>query len=311
LKFRSKILNPERNLNNELSDVIFFGYRDKDQVDFDIDINLTDNTDNEIAEIIKNELRNRHFSKLCVELNQNLKKCSVVYFCHYNKYTQLDTHYYYDFDNEFIKEIILNNSGSIICQRFINSNYFLIFDTETTGIPKDWHAPISNSSNWPRLVQIAWTLLDCEKSYLDKKNFIIKPSGFEIPLEASKIHKITTAYAINNGVDLITVLNQFNEAINKCSHIIAHNIDFDEKIVKAEFYRCGIQNNIDNKTKICTMKISTDYCAISGPYGFKWPKLEELYKKLFSENFIEAHNAEKDLEATQRCFWKMKEIGII
>ena len=37
---------------------------------------------------------------------------------------------------------------------------FLIFDTETTGLPKKWNAPISDSANWPRCIQLAWQLHD-------------------------------------------------------------------------------------------------------------------------------------------------------
>ena len=37
---------------------------------------------------------------------------------------------------------------------------FLIFDTETTGLPKRWNAPLTDSDNWPRCIQIAWQLHD-------------------------------------------------------------------------------------------------------------------------------------------------------
>ena len=37
---------------------------------------------------------------------------------------------------------------------------YLIFDTETTGLPKRWDAPITDTDNWPRCIQIAWQLHD-------------------------------------------------------------------------------------------------------------------------------------------------------
>ena len=37
---------------------------------------------------------------------------------------------------------------------------YLIFDTETTGLPKSWNAPITDTDNWPRCIQIAWQLHD-------------------------------------------------------------------------------------------------------------------------------------------------------
>ena len=59
------------------------------------------------------------------------------------------------------------------------------------------------------------------------------------------------------------------------------------------------------------MHASTDYCKLRGPYGYKWPKLSELHIKLFGEDFKEAHNASVDINATAKCFWKMRKIGLI
>lgn len=48
------------------------------------------------------------------------------------------------------------------------------FDTETTGIPKNWEAPVTDLSNWPRMVQIA---------YLGYKRKVKKISGLIIWLD--------------------------------------------------------------------------------------------------------------------------------
>jgi len=188
---------------------------------------------------------------------------------------------------------------------------YLFFDTETTGIPRYYNAPVSDVNNWPRLVQIAWIAYNNEHKEVDKQQFIIKPNGFIIPAEASRIHGITTEYAIENGVDILNVLNTFNEFINESSFIIAHNISFDEKIIGAEFYRHNIKTSFLDKKRICTMQSSTNYCKIPGNYGYKWPKLSELHFKLFGKDFEGAHNALSDIEATAKCYWKMKELNII
>ena len=57
------------------------------------------------------------------------------------------------------------------------------------------------------------------------------------------------------------------------------------------------------------MESSTGYCRIPGPYGYKWPKLSELHRKLFGEDFAEAHNAAADIQATERCFREL--MGLI
>jgi DNA polymerase III epsilon subunit-like protein len=79
----------------------------------------------------------------------------------------------------------------------------------------------------------------------------------------------------------------------------------------AEFLRNGMLNILNDKSKICTMERTTDFCAIKGFYGYKWPKLSELHYKLFDFHFEEAHNASIDVKATAKCFWELKNMGLI
>jgi len=188
---------------------------------------------------------------------------------------------------------------------------YLFFDTETTGLPKNWKAPVQNVSNWPRMVQIAWLLYNADGTRIDEKNFIIKPEGFSIPDEAVSVHGISTEKAMNDGKELDVVLKLFAEQIENVDSLVAHNMSFDEKILGAEFIRKNIQNELFKKNRICTMKQSVRYCKIPGRYGYKWPKLSELHIELFGEDFKEAHDATVDINATAKCFWKMKELKII
>jgi len=188
---------------------------------------------------------------------------------------------------------------------------YLFFDTETTGLPRNWRAPVTDLNNWPRMVQIAWILSDNKGNRIEVDDFIIKPENFKIPKDTSRVHGITTERAIDEGTDLEMVLSKFNELIAQTDFIVAHNISFDEKILGAEFIRKRIQSDFNKKRKLCTMESSTNYCRIPGPYGYKWPKLSELYMKLFGEDFEEAHNASVDINATEKCFWEMRKIGLI
>lgn len=186
----------------------------------------------------------------------------------------------------------------------------LFFDTETTGTPKNYNAPLSDSDNWPRLVQIAYILVEGDTRI--KKEIIIKPDGFEIPEQAAKIHGITTEKAKSKGVDLKAFLEYFANPIKRSSMIVGHNISFDLNILAAEYIRNGFKNPIERtKEIVCTMKESTDYCAIPGRYGNKWPKLEELHQKLFGKGFDNAHNALADIEATERCYNELLKKGVI
>ncbi len=188
---------------------------------------------------------------------------------------------------------------------------YLFFDTETTGLPRNWKAPVTDLDNWPRLVQLAYLQFDKNGNKILGGDFIIKPEGFTIPADVSRIHGISHEKAVNEGVLLKDVLQNFQSLIEESEVLVAHNMSFDEKIAGAEFLRTGMPNTIPSKQKICTMLSTTNFCAINGPYGYKWPKLSELHYKLFKTGFEEAHNAAVDINATAKCFWELKRLGKI
>jgi len=188
---------------------------------------------------------------------------------------------------------------------------YLFFDTETTGIPKNYQAPISNLSNWPRLVQLAWILTDKTGAEHKSAEYIIKPDKFSIPHDAAQIHGITTDIARQFGVNLKQVLDEIIIDISGAVVLIAHNMQFDEKIVGAEFLRLGYQNYFGNKNKKCTMQSSTIFCRIPGPYGYKWPKLQELHQKLFKKQYDNAHRALDDVRACAKCYFELRRLGIM
>jgi DNA polymerase-3 subunit alpha len=184
---------------------------------------------------------------------------------------------------------------------------FLIFDTETTGLPASWNAPLTDFDNWPRVVQIAWQLHDQGGKLISAKNFIIKPEGFSIPYNAEKVHGISTERAMRDGHDLEQVIYIFLEDLNQANYVAGHNIQFDTNVFGCEMLRKGIVNYFDEKKCLDTKDLATDFCAIPGGKGgkFKWPTLTELYVKLFDHAFAEAHDAAFDVDATAKAFFEL------
>ena len=185
---------------------------------------------------------------------------------------------------------------------------YLIFDTETTGLPKNWRAPISDIENWPRCIQIAWQVHDEMGVLLESKSYIVKPKDFDIPYESEKIHGISTELAYEEGVDLEEVLTEFNNSVSKSKFIIGHNVNFDLNVIGCEFYRNNITSNIEltDVLDTCT-ELTAELCKLPGGRGgkFKLPTLTELHEFLFQSSFKEAHNATADVEATARCFLEL------
>jgi len=188
---------------------------------------------------------------------------------------------------------------------------YLVFDTETTGIPKNYKAPVSDLGNWPRLVQIAWLIADSDGNEIKSVEHIIKPDGFTIPVDAARIHGISTERALREGHELGAVLAEMVGDIAHTAVLVAHNVQFDEKILGAEFLRAGHPNYLEAKRLLCTMQSATDFCRIPGNYGYKWPTLTELYRKLFSQELHGAHRALADVRACAKCFFELKRLNII
>lgn len=191
---------------------------------------------------------------------------------------------------------------------------FLIFDTETTGLPRDYNAPLSNSDNWPRMVQIAWQLHDKAGRLLEHNSIIIRPEGYTIPFNATQVHGISTERALEEGQELSTSLEQFAAVIQQSKYLCGHNIEFDLNIVGAELLRCALPDCFKGKTVLDTKnEATTNFCALPGGRGgkFKWPTLGELYLKLFNTTFEEAHNAAFDVQATSKVFFELLKRRII
>ena len=190
---------------------------------------------------------------------------------------------------------------------------YLIFDTETTGLPLRKNASIKEVDNWPRLVQIAWQVHDAFGNLKSRGNKIVKPEGYTIPFNAQKVHGISTERALFEGDSLNSVLDAFTQDLKNVKVLVGHNIDFDNKIVGAEFYRRNSQNLLTDFPTIDTCFQTKEFTQLKGGIGgrLKAPKLIELYEKLFDTSFEDAHDAAYDVNATAKSFFECLRRGIL
>lgn len=191
----------------------------------------------------------------------------------------------------------------------------LVLDCETTGLPEKNAQWDVDFMGFPHIVQLAWLMNGVEK------NFIIKPQGWEIPLAATEIHGISTARAISEGENFAFVAGEFIVDCTKAELLIGHNVYFDISIVKAnimrdmgrEFYdKSEADAALFKGKRIDTMMKTIKFVGIQFPNSTrcKFPKLEELYFKLFNESFP-AHDALEDVRAVYRCVPELAKLGII
>lgn len=174
---------------------------------------------------------------------------------------------------------------------------FCYFDTETTDLPRAAGTPLDQQ---PHIVQLAATLVD-EKGEFASFNTIIKPDGWEVADGAAAIHGITTETALRHGVPVRVAMAFFSNFCRVADQIVAHNIDFDLKLVGFEFERLEVKNITNERPWFCTMHATENICKIPGKFGkYKWPKLIEAHEHFFGEGFDGAHDALVDVRACQR-----------
>lgn len=199
--------------------------------------------------------------------------------------------------------------------RAFKVNEICFFDCETTGIPAKGLKWDEHFNQFPHVVQLAWSLDGKEKS------FIIKPDGYEIPAEVVAIHGITTERAIAEGVPFAVVVDEFLIDAAAAPLVCAHNIYFDTSMIKANILRnCGkvyydakAEDALHKGKRIDTMMKTIKFVGAlyeNGRPG-KFPRLEELYAKLFEGETFAAHNALEDVRALRRCVPELVELGII
>lgn len=193
-------------------------------------------------------------------------------------------------------------------------NVKLFIDTETTGLPLNDNLPYTDLKNWPYIVQVALIIEDDNYGILAKRNIILKPDGYTIPESATKIHGISNERAVKNGEDRDKVISFLDLALYKSDIIIGHNVSFDLNVIKSEIIRIkGIENALFEKKKhivIDTMKMGRNICKIPN-LSFhtrlnKYPKLDELYYKLFNKHFNNQHDAMADVQAAYDCYYELK-----
>jgi len=181
------------------------------------------------------------------------------------------------------------------------------FDTETTGF-----ANSGTLAEQPHIVQLAAILVDDEEGELASMNTIIKPTGWEVGSGAAAVHGISTEKASRFGIPILTAMAMFSNLCRVAEQVVAHNINFDRKLVGFEVDRLDRENILETKPQFCTMDATTNICKIRNKRGgYKWPKLSEAHIHFFGEDFTGAHDALADVRACARIHKHLIEQGIV
>lgn len=199
------------------------------------------------------------------------------------------------------------------------SNLILFFDTETTGLPTK--QPYTHPSQ-PKILQLGAALATPTGEILETINTLVKIGDTPINPYALAAHGISAERANAEGKDQAEVFSHFHELAMSAEALACHNFNFDIKLFHITAAQLQeelpdsdlMMSEIADLPYYCTMASTINYCKLpfpSGRRGFKFPKLEELYRLLFNEDFADAHDAMADITATMRCYFELKERGIM
>jgi len=208
----------------------------------------------------------------------------------------------------------------------------LIFDTETTGLPKTKTINPELLHDWPYIVQFSYIVFDLSLlKIVHTKDYIVKlPENVSIPSDSTAIHGITNEMCSSKGFNLESIFQEFFYYINDVDIVVGHNVSFDIDMIKIELLRLiystkltnrqlkgfksdfyCMSNLYDLKKVCCTLQDSIELCNIQAvnKYGrtyTKFPKLSELHETLFNTTPLNLHNSLNDILVTLRCFVKLK-----
>jgi len=213
---------------------------------------------------------------------------------------------------EFVNFIIKIKIEVLICNLVVSikTMRILVFDTETTGLPKERNPSIYQTQQWPFVIQLSYVVYDSELNEVVVlvNDYINIAFDTQISKESQQVHNITREM-LNDGITIKEALHKFNEYSKHSDLIVGHNVSFDKRMIIVE----GIRNkiNMEMGETYCTMRNSTEICKIEkiNPEGekyFKFPTLSELHFHLFKKIPKNTHNALIDILICLRCYCKIE-----
>ncbi len=204
-----------------------------------------------------------------------------------------------------------NSFSELNVLEYLEKDIYCIIDIETDGLPKK----STNGTIYPEIFQIAWTLISEDNTTLKKKSYIVDNPIFRLKNKTGldKLLLFDADLNIANEISqpIENVLMKLIKDIKISEYIVSHNTEFDLPILENAFNKYLKRTPLKKKTKICTMKKATDFCKIISTNGYKYPKLSELYEKLFKIRIDISQNAEVGVAVVSKCFKKMRNLGII
>jgi DNA polymerase-3 subunit epsilon len=175
---------------------------------------------------------------------------------------------------------------------------WLSFDTETTGIDR------------PMLVEVGAVLMEDTRERASV-SLLVRPDGWIVPPQATAVHGVSHSAAVALGVPLVVAVAALTNLWANADFRVAHNLEFDEKVVAAACGRLGRTSSLPTPPGRCTMTMAAPILALPPTERMiaagrgdqpKNPSLAECYRHFFGEEPPDAHSALADARAAARVY---------
>lgn len=187
-------------------------------------------------------------------------------------------------------------------------DHFIFLDTETSGLPADWDAPVSDVKNWPFVIQMAWLVCDRDGNKLKEECHYLENPGLKIDPASYRIHHIDAEMLKQKGESKEIVLKKFLADVKQYNPLlVAHFAEFDLKVLSAEILRLNLLEDLFTRPVICTMLATR---KINIPWLRSNLSLNETYRYYFHKSIQHEHHALYDARAVAECFFKMYRKGL-
>lgn len=179
----------------------------------------------------------------------------------------------------------------------------LVYDTETTGLPL-W-GERSHDPRQPHLVHLALVACVDDGRVAQEISVIIRPDGWVIPPDTTKIHGISQERALDEGIDETAAVKLFVWSQARCAMRVAHNLRFDDRIMRIAMLRAGLHRDfidlIASRPSFCTMQAARPLVALASS------KLSSCIEHFFGRPLDGAHNALVDAQACARLYFHLRQ----
>lgn len=187
------------------------------------------------------------------------------------------------------------------------STKVLIFDTETTGLPKKRS---DDHPEQPWVIQLGAVFFDLASDRFEHtiNTLVIPPPNAEINPEvfagAEKVHGISLDMIYANGRSSQSVYRELRDLASEADIVAAYNFDFDSKLIRYSSYRTAptfihspVLGRPGEVAHHCVMEQTKDF------YGApRWLKLNDAYQRITGQPIVDAHDALADAIAAAVVF---------